>query len=118
MRLTLRIKVKKIFRNGETEVPATLYYPDYYDVKVLLAVFFYKVLIERLKVSPRSHLFDKKFNVFAIAFGPEIGLYPHAYVVNPVHAFVIGIYNEDVFLCGIRACPSQGTTLQKTKAPG
>jgi len=60
MRLTLRIKVKKaIFRNGETEVPATLYYPDYYDVKVLLAVFFYKVLIERLNVSPRGHLFDK-----------------------------------------------------------
>ena len=83
MRLALRIKVKKIFRNGKAEVPATLYYLYYYDVKVLLVVFFYKVLIERLTVSLGGHLFDKKLNVLAIAFGPESRLYPHAMLSSP-----------------------------------
>lgn len=79
MQLALRITVKKQFsRNGKTEVPATLYYLDYCDVKVLLVVFFYKVLIECLTVSLGGHLFDKKLDVLAIAFGPESRLYPHA----------------------------------------
>jgi hypothetical protein len=93
-----------------------LYYLDYYDVKVLLAVFFYKVLIERLKVSPGGHLLDKKLNVLAIAFGPESRLYPHDYVVKPVHAFVIGIDNEDVFFMRYSGMPIPGNYTTENKS--